>query len=50
MKVFFGVAWYDRAFFERRKDAFKEPAHMSYYSTFGATPDRFKMKHKVLGR
>jgi hypothetical protein len=48
MKISFGVAWYDQDFFERRKDAFREPRHVAYYSMFGATPDRFKMQHKVL--
>src|ERR1700685_940951 len=36
MNIYFGVAWYDRAFFERRKDAFKEPNHLGYYAMFGA--------------
>jgi hypothetical protein len=49
MKIHFGVAWYDQAFFERRKDAFKEPAHVGYYSLFGATADRFSMEHEILG-
>jgi len=49
MNIYFGVAWYDQPFFERRKDAFKEPSHVAYYSMFGATPDRFKMEHQILG-
>ena len=49
MKITFGVARYDREFFDRRKNAFKEADHVAYYGMFGATPDRFKMKHKVLG-
>lgn len=48
MKIHFGVAWYDREFFEKRKNAFKEPAHIGYYAMFGATPDRFKMEHEIL--
>lgn len=48
MTIFFGVNWYDRAFFEQRKDAFKEPTHASYYAVFGATPESLEMKHIVL--
>lgn len=48
MYVFFGVAWYDREFFEKRKDAFKEPAHVAYYTQFGATPERFELSHEIL--
>lgn len=47
--IFFGVTWYDKSFFERRKDAFKEPGHAAYYSMFGATPDSFKMTHTIVG-
>jgi hypothetical protein len=50
MDIYFGVNWYEREFFERRKDAFTEPQHASYYAYFGATPDRFKIDHEVLGK
>ncbi len=50
MKIKFGVNWYDKAFFEQRKDAFRNAEHRSYYANFGASPDRFKMEHRVLGR
>ncbi len=49
MTIYFGVAWYDREFYMRRKDAFLDPQHVSYYAMFGATPDRLKMTHTVLG-
>jgi hypothetical protein len=49
MRIEFGVAWYDRTFFEKRKDAFAEPGHLQYYAHFGATPDRLKMTHEILG-
>jgi hypothetical protein len=48
MKIVFGVAWYDKSFFDHRKDAFKEPSHVAYYSLFGATPESFKMTHNIL--
>lgn len=49
MTIVFGVRWYDRAFFEQRKDAFKNDSHRSYYKRFGATPERFKVTHDLLG-
>ena len=49
MTIYFGVAWYDYEFYKRRKDAFLEPEHQGYYAMFGATPDRLKMSHTVLG-
>jgi hypothetical protein len=49
MTIYFGVAWYDREFYARRKDAFLEPQHSAYYAMFGATQDRLKMTHTVLG-
>jgi hypothetical protein len=49
MRVSFAVSWYDRDFYERRKDAFKEPAHRRFYAMFGATPERFQLRHEVIG-
>ena len=49
MNISFGVDWYDRKFFETRKDAFKEPEHAIYYAAFGAKSDDFKMSHEILG-
>jgi len=48
--IIFGVLWYDLAFFESRKDAFKDDSHRSYYKRFHASPDRFKVTHEVLAR
>jgi hypothetical protein len=49
MTISFGVNWYDKAFFERRKEAFKEPGHTKFYKLFGATADDFRVTHEVLG-
>jgi hypothetical protein len=48
MTIQFGVNWYDIEFFNQRKDAFKTPKHVAIYEKFGATPDQFKVVHKVL--
>lgn len=47
MSINFGVAWYNKEFFEKRKNAFMEPDHASYYSFFGAKPEDFKMEHQI---
>lgn len=47
MTISFGVTWYDREFFEKRKDAFMEPQHATYYAYFGAKPEDFKMEHEI---
>jgi hypothetical protein len=49
MTISFGVNWYDRPFFERRRDAFLEPRHAEYYRSFGARPEDFSVQHFVEG-
>lgn len=48
MSIYFGVSWYDKEFFELRKDAFTEPQHANYYAYFGAKPKDFKIRHEIL--
>lgn len=47
MKIVFGVAWYDKAFFESRKDAFKDSTHIERYREFGATVNDFVVEHEM---
>lgn len=35
MTIKFAVNWYDKAFFEQRKDAFRDSNHLSYFKMFG---------------
>ena len=49
MEISFAVSWFDRAFFEARKNAFAEPQHQSYYGQFGAKAEDFKIEHQILG-
>ncbi|KAJ5819488.1 hypothetical protein N7474_005079 [Penicillium riverlandense] len=49
MTISFGVNWYDRNFFEQRRDAFTEPKHAAYYRRFGADPEDFHITHLVQG-
>jgi hypothetical protein len=48
MTIHFGVNWYDRAFFEQRKEAFRTDRHAAIFKKFNATPDRFKVVHEVI--
>lgn len=48
MTISFGVNWYDKEFFETRKDVFKNPEHRGYYAMFGASADDFELEHVVL--
>jgi hypothetical protein len=48
MDIIFGVLWYDRAFFEARKDVWKDPKHAGFYREFGASPADFRVSHEVL--
>ena len=48
MTIYFGVNWYNRDFFENRKDAFRNPEHESYYAMFGVSASDFQMQHDIL--
>lgn len=43
--VRFGVEWYDKDFFEERKEAYLNPKHTVMYSHFGATVNDFTVVH-----
>jgi hypothetical protein len=47
--VRFGVAWYDRAFFQARKNAWSSPQHLELYKRFGASADNFRVEHEIVG-
>lgn len=49
MTIYFGVNWYDKEFFDARRNAFNDPAHRSYYAMFGASSDDFVMEHEIFG-
>jgi hypothetical protein len=48
LTVRFGVAWYDRDFFEHRKAAYTSPEHMHVFGKFGASPSDFKVEHRII--
>ncbi len=45
--ISFGVAWYDKKFFEEKKDAFKDPNHSVIFGKFGKVPSDFEVQHFV---
>ena len=49
MEIQFSVAWYDRSFFERRRNAFADKNHLSYFSLFGKGAKDMSVNTEVLG-
>ena len=47
MTIKFGVLWYDRAFFEKRKDAYKSDQHISVFDKFGVAPTNLIIEHEL---
>ena len=48
MSIIFGVVWYDRDFFEKRKDAYTSGQHASIFDRFDVKAENFKIEHEVL--
>lgn len=46
--VRFGVAWYDEAFFQEKKDIYLGSDHLAMFSNFGAGGADVEVKHYVL--
>jgi len=42
----FDIYWYDRRFFEERKEAYKVGAHALAFQRFGTTPSDFSVQHQ----
>lgn len=42
----FDIYWYDRRFFEERKEAYKVGAHALAFQRFGTTPSDFSVRHQ----
>lgn len=49
MTIKFAVNWYDKDFFERRKDAFRDSNHLSYFRMFGKGTNDMDIYTEVLG-
>lgn len=49
MTIRFAVAWYDKAFFEKRRDAFRDKSHLSYFRMFGKSTSDMQICTEVLG-
>jgi hypothetical protein len=46
--VEFSVAWYEKDFFEKNKDAFMDKEHSSYYAKFGMNTNDIQINHRIL--
>lgn len=49
LTMFFGVRWYDREYFEKNRDVYKNKMHGHLFSKFGVSADSFDVKHFVAG-
>lgn len=45
--MFFGVRWYDREYFEKNRDIYKNKMHGHLFSKFGVGAESFKVNHFV---
>ena len=48
MTLIFGVAWYNKEYFESHKDVYKNEGHMKVFEKFGTKYTDFKIKHYPL--
>lgn len=49
MTIKFSVNWYEKEFFEERKDAFRDSNHLSYFKMFGKGISDMDIYTEVLG-
>jgi len=47
--MFFGVRWYDREYFDKNRDIYKNQMHGHLFSKFGVSAESFNVKHFVAG-
>ena len=45
--VHFGVAWYDRGYFNEKKSVFQDPRHSNMFSSMGASHDDVSVEHWI---
>jgi len=45
--IMFGVSWYDKEYFDAKRDAFTSKEHSRIFEQFGATADDFFVQHFV---
>ncbi len=48
MEISFSVNWYDKEFYLKRSDAFKDSNHLSYFSMFGKSTSDMRIVTEVL--
>lgn len=46
-KVHFGVAWYDQAFFEKKKTIFSDAHHQNIFEMMGVGLDKVSVEHWI---
>jgi hypothetical protein len=48
MTIRFAVNWYDKKFFERRKNAVRDTRHLSYFRMFGQQASDMQIRTRIL--
>ncbi len=49
LTMFFGVRWYDRDYFDKNRDVYKNKMHDHLFAKFGVSAESFKVSHFVAG-
>lgn len=47
LTMFFGVRWYDREYFDKNRDVYKNKMHDHLFSKFGVSAESFNVNHFV---
>ncbi|QDQ82218.1 hypothetical protein [Paraburkholderia megapolitana] len=47
LTLYFGVRWFDKAFFDEHRDVYKNSMHDKLFSKFGVNAQSFKVNHFV---
>ncbi|PPS29010.1 hypothetical protein [Pseudomonas amygdali] len=47
LTMFFGVRWYDREYFDKNRDIYKNKMHDHLFSKFGVSAESFKVSHFI---
>ncbi|KPC25976.1 Unknown protein sequence [Pseudomonas syringae pv. cilantro] len=45
--MFFGVRWYDKEYFDKNRDIYKNKMHDHLFSKFGVSAESFKVSHFI---
>jgi hypothetical protein len=47
--IIFNINWYEKDFFDERKNVFKNTNHIGYFRRLGINPEQLYVKHEAIG-